>query len=71
MLDLVGNPEDRFSQNEAQIRIRVRWDEQSFLPNSLPKLHATQSTVTIFHDIIMVSQYRKTVKTVNYDIYSE
>ena len=31
-----------------------------FLPNSLPKLHAKQSTLTIFHKIITVSQYRQT-----------
>ena len=28
--------------------LRVRSDEQSFLPNSLAKLHAMQSTLTIF-----------------------
>ena len=32
--------------------LRARSDEQSFLPNSLPKLHAIQSTVTIFYVII-------------------
>ena len=37
---------------------------------SLPMLHAIQSILTIFHDIIMVSEYRQT-KTLNYGIYSE
>ena len=31
--------------------IRACSDEQCFLPNSLPKLHAIQSTVTIFYGI--------------------
>ena len=51
--------------------VRAHSHEQSFLPNYLPKLHAIQSTVTIFHGIITVSQYRQTAKTLNYDIYSE
>ena len=38
--------------------IRARFHEQRFPPKSLPKLHALQSTVTIFHGIITVSQYR-------------
>ena len=46
-------------------------EEQSFLPHSLPKLHAIQSTVTIFHGIITVSQYQQTVKMLNYDFISK
>ena len=37
--------------------IRARFHEQRFTPKSLPKLHTLQSTVTIFHGIITVSQY--------------
>ena len=37
---------------------RARFHEQRFPPKSLSKLHALQSTVTIFHGIITVSQYR-------------
>ena len=40
--------------------IRMRSDEQGFLPNSLLKLHAIRSTLTIFHESIKVSQYRQT-----------
>ena len=42
---------------------RARSHRQSFPPNSLPKLHAVQSFVINFHGIIIVSQYRQTVKT--------
>ena len=38
--------------------LRARFHEQRFPPKSLSKLHALQSTVTIFHGIITVSQYR-------------
>ena len=48
-------------------RIRARSDEQEFLPNPLQMLHFIQSTLTIFHDITIVSQYR----LFNYGIYSE
>ena len=37
--------------------------QQRFPPNSLPKMHTLQSTVKIFHRIIMVSQYLQTVET--------
>ena len=37
--------------------IRARFHDQRFPPKSLPKKHALQSTVTIFHGIITVSQY--------------
>ena len=59
-----------FLQNERQrmhvaklrpgdnYRLRVRFREQRFQPKSLPKLHNLQSTVTIFHGVITVSQYR-------------
>ena len=42
---------------------RARFHEQRFPTKSLPKLHALQSTVMIFHGIITVSQYLYTVKT--------
>ena len=45
------------------ICLRVRSHEQRFPRNSLPKLHTLQSTLTIFHGIITVSQYQQTVKT--------
>ena len=44
--------------DEGKLGTRARFHEQRFPPKSLPKLHALQSTVTIFHGIITVSQYR-------------
>ena len=42
--------------------VRARSHEQRFPPNSLPKLHTLESTLTISHGIITVSQYRQLVK---------
>ena len=52
------------------LRIRVHSDEHGFLPNSLPKLHAIQSTLTIFHEIITDSQYRQPDLAVKLWFYS-
>ena len=42
--------------------IRARFHDQRFLPKSLPKLHALQSTVTIFHGIVTVSHIDRQLK---------
>ena len=66
------NPIDWFSLDKLKYlpaTLRARSDEQGFLQNSLSKLQAIQSTVTILHGIITVSQYGQTVKTLIYGIF--